>query len=250
MARRCWPRGCRGPASTSTGRADDLDPALIAGASRRFLNARIAAGLGVIPRVVGEGRPIMQGKLPLAEAQRRIADYWHPYHDRLRALLRERAAGFGMAILFDCHSMPHDALNAAPPVLGPAARGGARRPLRRRLRALADRGGRRRLRRRRLRRRPQRARSPAATSPRPTAGRTRACTRCRSRSTARSTWTRRGSSGAPDFADGARPRSAGRRRRASRRSGPRPLPVAAGVGFPQKKRPCTRHGPSLGRKRP
>ena len=48
---------------------DDLDPALIAGASRRFLNARIAAGLGVIPRVVGEGRPIMQGKLTLAEAR-------------------------------------------------------------------------------------------------------------------------------------------------------------------------------------
>ena len=72
--------------------ADDLDPALIAGASRRFLNARIAAGLGVIPRVVGDGRPIMQGKLTLAEAQRRIDDYWHPYHDRLRALLAESRA--------------------------------------------------------------------------------------------------------------------------------------------------------------
>src|SRR5918997_3385172 len=51
---------------------DDLDPALIAGASRRFLNPRIAAGLGVIPRVVADGRPIIEGKLPLAEAQRRI----------------------------------------------------------------------------------------------------------------------------------------------------------------------------------
>ena len=71
--------------------ADDLDPALIAGASRRFLNARIAAGLGVIPRVVGEGRPIMRGKLTLAEAERRIACYWHPYHDRLRSLLARGA---------------------------------------------------------------------------------------------------------------------------------------------------------------
>jgi len=97
---------------------DDLDPALIAGTSRRFLNARIAAGLGVIPRVVGEGRPIMQGKLPLAEAQRRIADYWHPYHGRLRALLAGARAAFGAAILFDCHSMPHDALNVAPTVWG------------------------------------------------------------------------------------------------------------------------------------
>jgi N-formylglutamate amidohydrolase len=98
--------------------AEDLDPALIAGTSRRFLNARIAAGLGVIPRVVGEGRPIMQGKLTLAEAQRRIADYWHPYHARLRSLLDAARSAFGAAILFDCHSMPHDALSAAPQVLG------------------------------------------------------------------------------------------------------------------------------------
>jgi N-formylglutamate amidohydrolase len=97
---------------------DDIDPALIAGASRRFLNARIAAGLGVIPRVVGEGRPIRQGKLTLAEAQQRIDDAWHPYHARLRALIEEARTLFGAAILFDCHSMPHDALAAAPVVGG------------------------------------------------------------------------------------------------------------------------------------
>ena len=98
--------------------ADDLDPALISGATRRFLNPRIAAGLGVIPRVVGEGRQIMRGKMPLAEAERRIATVWHPYHTRLRALVAEARAAFGAAILLDCHSMPHDALNAAPPVRG------------------------------------------------------------------------------------------------------------------------------------
>lgn len=91
---------------------DDLDPALIAGASRRFLNPRIAAGLGVIPRVVAEGRPIMQGKLPLAEAQRRIEQCWYPYHARLGALIAEQKARFGAAFLFDCHSMPRDALNS------------------------------------------------------------------------------------------------------------------------------------------
>lgn len=98
--------------------ADDLDPALIAGASRRFLNPRIAAGLGVIPRVVGEGRQIMRGKMPLEEAERRIAAVWHPYHTRLRALIGEARAAFGAAILFDCHSMPHDALNTAPLIRG------------------------------------------------------------------------------------------------------------------------------------
>jgi N-formylglutamate amidohydrolase len=97
---------------------DDLDPALIAGTARRFLNARIAAGLGVIPRVVGEGRPIIQGKMPLAEAERRISAYWHPYHDELRRLIARARSAFGAAILFDCHSMPHDALNAVPLIGG------------------------------------------------------------------------------------------------------------------------------------
>jgi N-formylglutamate amidohydrolase len=97
---------------------DDLDPALIAGAVRRYLNPRIAAGLGVIPRVVGEGRAIIDGKLPLAEAERRLADFWHPYHAKLRQLLDEARAAFGTAILFDCHSMPHDALGSAPLVWG------------------------------------------------------------------------------------------------------------------------------------
>ena len=99
--------------------ADDLDPALIAGASRRFLNARIAAGLGVIPRVVGEGRPIMQGKLTLAEAERRIDSLLAPL-SRSPALAPRGVAHarFGAAVLFDCHSMPHDALNAAPLVRG------------------------------------------------------------------------------------------------------------------------------------
>jgi N-formylglutamate amidohydrolase len=97
---------------------DDLDPALITGTTRRYLNARIAAGLGVIPRVVAEGRPIIEGKLSLAEAERRITDYWHPYHAQLRSLLAAARAEFGMAILFDCHSMPHDALNASPAIWG------------------------------------------------------------------------------------------------------------------------------------
>lgn len=97
---------------------DDLDPALIAGAGRRVVSPRIAAGLGVIPRVVAEGRAIHAGKLPLAEAQRRITLYHRPYHTRLRSLLDESRALFGCAILFDCHSMPHDALVSAPSVWG------------------------------------------------------------------------------------------------------------------------------------
>jgi N-formylglutamate amidohydrolase len=98
--------------------ADELDPVLIAGAARRALNPRVAAGLGVIPRVVAEGRAIIDGKLPLAEAERRLRVYYRPYHARLRALLEEQRDRFGQAILFDCHSMPHDALASAPVVWG------------------------------------------------------------------------------------------------------------------------------------
>ena len=91
---------------------DDLDPALISGASRRFLNPRIAAGLGVIPRVVADGRQIIDGKITLAEAQRLLEQYWRPYHSSLGGLLSERRKEFGAAVLFDCHSMPSDAIHS------------------------------------------------------------------------------------------------------------------------------------------
>lgn len=96
--------------------ADELDSALIRGVRRSAHNPRIASGLGVIPRVVANGRQIYRGKLTLAEAHARIAQYWRPYHDQLQTLLDESNNAFGEAILIDCHSMPHEALeNVGPP---------------------------------------------------------------------------------------------------------------------------------------
>jgi N-formylglutamate amidohydrolase len=89
---------------------DELDPALIEGIRRGAHSPRIASGLGVIPRVVANGRPIYRGKLTLEEAQGRIARWWRPYHDALQTLLDDTHASFGEAILIDCHSMPHEAL--------------------------------------------------------------------------------------------------------------------------------------------
>ncbi|WP_163847426.1 N-formylglutamate amidohydrolase [Pseudooceanicola aestuarii] len=100
---------------------DELDPAVIEGVRRRGHNPRIASGLGVIPRVVANGRPIYRGKLPLAEAHRRLSTAWHPYHDALEDLLRAAQRRFGEAILVDCHSMPHEAVDCI-------ARNGAPRP--------------------------------------------------------------------------------------------------------------------------
>lgn len=94
---------------------DELDPALIEGVRRVAHNPRIASGLGVIPRVVSNGRAIYRGKIPLDEAQHRIAHVWRPYHDTLQTLLDEALATFGEAILIDCHSMPYEALEHVGP---------------------------------------------------------------------------------------------------------------------------------------
>lgn len=91
---------------------DELDPALINGVRSAGNNPRVASGLGVVPRVVSNGRAIYSGKLELDEARSRIASYWRPYHDQLQALLSEARTTFGEAILIDCHSMPHEALDS------------------------------------------------------------------------------------------------------------------------------------------
>ncbi|TNF22261.1 MAG: N-formylglutamate amidohydrolase, partial [Rhodobacteraceae bacterium] len=91
------------------------------GARKPGHNPRVTSGLGVIPRVVAGGRTIYRGKLSLAEAEARIDRYWRPYHQELQQLLDEAQERFGEAILVDCHSMPHEALE-------PIARAGARRP--------------------------------------------------------------------------------------------------------------------------
>ncbi len=93
--------------------ADELDPALILGACRQGHNPRVASGLGVIPRVVANGRAIYNGKLRMDEARLRIDTYWRPYHTRLKSLLAEAHHKFGQAILIDCHSMPHEAVAMA-----------------------------------------------------------------------------------------------------------------------------------------
>jgi N-formylglutamate deformylase len=97
---------------------DELDPAVIEGVRATGLNPRVAAGLGVIPRVVAEGAAIYVGKIPRAEAAERIARCHAPYHEALAGLMRRARARWGAAVLYDCHSMPTDALKAAPRVRG------------------------------------------------------------------------------------------------------------------------------------
>lgn len=92
--------------------AEELDPALIEGIRGGAHNPRIASGLGIIPRVVANGRAIYSGKMTMIEAKGRISGYYDPYHAALQKLLDESHARFGEAILIDCHSMPHEAVDS------------------------------------------------------------------------------------------------------------------------------------------
>lgn len=93
--------------------ADELDPALIEGVRALAMNPRVGSGLGVIPRVVANGRAIYHGKLALDEARARLTSVWHPYHRTLQQLLKDHLTLFGEAILIDCHSMPHEAIESS-----------------------------------------------------------------------------------------------------------------------------------------
>lgn len=92
--------------------ADELDPALIDGVMRGVQTPRINSGLGVVPRVVANGRAIYRGKITRAEADARIEQIWRPYHAELARLMGVARAEFGKAVLLDFHSMPHEALDA------------------------------------------------------------------------------------------------------------------------------------------
>jgi N-formylglutamate deformylase len=100
---------------------EELDPALIEGVRRQGHNPRVASGLGVIPRVVANGRAIYHGKLTLREARARLEGVWYPYHGKLRELLDAAREAHGQTVLIDCHSMPREAVESV-------ARAGARRP--------------------------------------------------------------------------------------------------------------------------
>lgn len=92
--------------------SEELDPALIEGVKRTAHNPRVASGLGVVPRVVANGRSIYRGKITRKEADARIEEFWKPWHQALQTLMDDSTALFGEAILIDCHSMPHEAIES------------------------------------------------------------------------------------------------------------------------------------------
>jgi N-formylglutamate amidohydrolase len=90
----------------------ELDPGMFVDPLPPFVttrNARIAAGLGTIARVVSNSEPIYEGKLTFEEVDRRIKRYYDPYHRALASLIDKTREMFGFCILLDCHSMPSGA---------------------------------------------------------------------------------------------------------------------------------------------
>jgi N-formylglutamate deformylase len=90
-------------------------------------SSRVAAGLGVIPRIVRDGAEIYRGKLLADEAEERLANLYRPYHAALADLVAETREQFGTAIVIDCHSMP--SASAAPDIVLGDRYGAAAPPL-------------------------------------------------------------------------------------------------------------------------
>jgi len=87
----------------------ELDPDMFTDPLPAHVNTRslrVAGGLGTIARVVADGTEIYRAPLSFAEAERRIADLYMPFHEALTDFLQQTHKTFGHAILIDCHSMP------------------------------------------------------------------------------------------------------------------------------------------------
>ena len=88
--------------------ASELDPAMFDAplSVPVTVTDRVAAGLGVLPRVAAYGHDIYRRRLDPREAVARLAGLHRPWHGRITALLEQAQARHGFAILLDCHSMP------------------------------------------------------------------------------------------------------------------------------------------------
>ncbi len=82
---------------------------------------RVAGGLGIIPRVVGDGQEIYARRIPFAEGLARVETLYKPYHRILRQRLIRTFADFGAVLLVDCHSMPAPTMASSGRVRAEAA---------------------------------------------------------------------------------------------------------------------------------
>jgi N-formylglutamate deformylase len=86
----------------------EIDPAMLAEAWPAPLSpdARTLKGLGLVPHTC-LGAPIYNAKLPVAEVQKRIENFYRPYHQALQEAVKDCKNNFDECYLVDCHSMLH-----------------------------------------------------------------------------------------------------------------------------------------------
>ena len=87
----------------------ELDPSMFSDrlpSNANTSSPRVAAGLGVVPRLGANDREIYRQKISYAEAEGRLAGCYRPYHAALAGLVEEAKAQFGACLILDCHSMP------------------------------------------------------------------------------------------------------------------------------------------------
>jgi N-formylglutamate deformylase len=87
---------------------DDIDPAVLDGdwpTPLKPLKASVQSGSGLIHTLDVTYEPLFEGKLRVEDVQRRIRDYYTPYHETLALLLEARRREHGVAFQLSCHSM-------------------------------------------------------------------------------------------------------------------------------------------------
>ena len=125
--RRCCGRAFRAPFSISTASRSNSTRRCSRDGCPDFANTRslrVAAGLGVIPRVVGDAQPIYRGADAGRGGAGRIAALHRPYHARLAALIETAQSAIRLR---RAARLPFDALDLAR---RRRLRHRARRPLR------------------------------------------------------------------------------------------------------------------------
>jgi len=92
---------------------DDIDPLLISepwpydyAPSQRARN-----GIGLIRRLLRKDMPLYDEPLSITDIQNRIEQYYRPYHEKIKTVLRDKKQTFGHAYFINMHSMPSSVTN-------------------------------------------------------------------------------------------------------------------------------------------
>ena len=93
--------------------SEELDPLLIEDVVAYKDTLKVSAGLGVIPRVVADQMPIYSHRLSIDDATDRLRNFYFPYHEKLKNLIKKTQDSFNKVILLDCHSMPQSSVSLA-----------------------------------------------------------------------------------------------------------------------------------------